>query len=192
MPKSRKKTLSMHAESSGSPDSGEPEFLAVGQLRRPHGVRGEILMSVWTDFPERLKPGVEVYIGDDHKPIHIRSIRWHHENILIAFDEYPVREDVGLIRNQVLSVHVDDLPPLEDGELYLHQLIGMIVVEDTTDKTIGRIIEILETGANDVYIVRDERGAEILLPAIDPVILDIDIENNQMRVHILPGLLSIN
>lgn len=179
----------MYAEGSGSPDSGEPEFVAVGQLRRPHGVRGEIVMSVWTDFPERLKPGVEVYIGDNHKPIHIRSVRWHRDDILIAFDEYPVREDVGLLRNQVLSVHVDDLPPLEGGELYLHQLIGLVVIDDATDEPMGRITEILETGANDVYIVRDEHGSEILLPAIDPVILDIDVENNRMRVHVLPGLI---
>ena len=86
-------------------------------------------------------------------------------------------------------VHVDDLPPLESEEFYLHQLIGMNVVEDATDKSLGKIVEILETGANDVYIVKDKLGSEILLPAIDPVILDIDIENNQMRVHILPGLL---
>ena len=103
MATSRKKSFPNHADNSGSLDSCEPEFLAVGQLRRPHGIRGEIVMSVWTDFPERLKPDVEVYVGDDHKPIHIRSVRWHREDILIAFNEYPVREDVGLLRNWIFN-----------------------------------------------------------------------------------------
>jgi 16S rRNA processing protein RimM len=192
MPKSRKKSILMHAQGSGSLGTGEPEFLAVGKLRRPHGVRGEILMSVWTDFPERLKPGVVVFVGDDHNPIHIRNVRWHREDLLIAFDEYPVREDVGLLRNQVLWVHVDDLPSLQDGELYKHQLIGMTVIDDASSEPIGRISEILETGANDVYIVRNEHGSEILLPAIDQVILKIDVENHEIRVHILPGLREVS
>jgi 16S rRNA processing protein RimM len=182
----------MHDQTSGSPDPGEPEFLAVGQLRRPHGVRGEILMSVWTEYPERLVPGAMVYVGDGQIPVHIRSVRWHRDDMLIAFEGYLTRETVGLFRNQILMVHAADLPPLEDGEFYLHQLIGMIVVDDQAGTILGAITEIIETGANDVYIVRNESGSEILLPAIDPVILDIDIEKRMIRVHILPGLLSEN
>jgi 16S rRNA processing protein RimM len=179
----------MQDHASDSPNSGGPEFLAVGRLRRPHGIRGEILMSVWTGFPERLEPGDEVYVGDDHKPVHIRSVRWHRDAILISFDEYQVREDVGVLRNQVLMVRTDDLPPLDEGELYLHQVIGMTVIDNAKDSFLGTITEIIETGANDVYIVRNEHGFELLIPAIDSVILDINIETNEMRVHLLPGLL---
>ena len=186
---SRKRSLSITDQGEGSQNSGEAVFLAVGHLRRPHGLRGEIVMTVWTDFPERLEPGVQVYVGDDHTPVHIRSVRWHRKDLLISFDEYTVREDVGLLRNQVLMVRAEDLPSLDEGELYLHQVMGMRVIDDANGISIGTITEIIETGANDVYIVRDDRGFELLLPAIEPVILDINLETNEMRVHLLPGLL---
>jgi 16S rRNA processing protein RimM len=171
-----------------SRESGEIEFISVGQLRRPHGVRGEILMAVWTEFPERLKPGVRVYVGDEHQPVHIQSVRAHNEGLLLAFEEFVQRETVGSLRNQVVMVRADDRPPLEDGEVYIHQLIGMTVLEGGSNRLLGTLVEVLETGANDVYIVKDQLGAELLLPAIDPVIVAIDLPKRQMRVHLLPGL----
>jgi 16S rRNA processing protein RimM len=185
----QKKTLSLRNENSGSRTSSEPEFLAVGKLRRPHGVGGEILMTVWTEFPERLKPGVEIFIGDDHTPVCIKRVRWHRDDLLITFDGYPSREEVGLLRNQVMMVRAESLPPLEEGELYLHQIIGMTILDDEQGIPLGVVSEIIETGANDVYVVRDEYGSEFLLPAIDSVILDIDVQHKLIRVHLLPGLL---
>lgn len=171
-----------------SSDHGEIEFIAVGQLRRPHGVQGEILMAVWTEFPERLKPGVRVFVGDEHQPVHIQSVRKHGNGLLLAFDEYLQREAVGSQRNQVVMVHADDCPPLEDEEIYIHQLMGMTVLEEGSNRLLGTLVEVLETGANDVYIVKDQLGVELLLPAIDPVIVGIDLIKRQMRVHLLPGL----
>jgi len=179
----------MQDSSADSSKSSESAFLAVGQLRRPHGVRGEIVMTVWTEFPERLQPGVEVFVGDDHKPVHVRSVRWKHEDLLISFEDYPTREDLGGFRNQILMVRADDRPQLEEGELYLHQILGMTVIDDASDRTLGRITEVIETGANDVYIIQDETGVEILIPAIEDVILDINMDTDVIRVHLLPGLL---
>lgn len=179
----------MQEPSAGSSKFGEPAFLAVGLLRRPHGVQGEIVMTVWTEFPERLKPGIEVYVGSDHLPVRIRSIRWKHEDLLISFDEFPTREDLGGMRNQILMVKTENLPALSDGELYLHQILGMMVIDDASDRNLGRITDVIETGANDVYILRDDDGVEFLIPAIDEVILDINLDANEMRVHLLPGLI---
>ena len=89
-------------------------------------------------------------------------------------------------------IRAECLPPLGDGEFYLHQLIGMKVLMEDKDSSLGIITEIIETGANDVYIVRNQDGSELLLPAIDPVIKDIDIEQNVIRVRLLPGLLPEN
>jgi 16S rRNA processing protein RimM len=147
-------------------------------------------MTVWTDFPERLEPGIQVLIGDDHKPVHIRSVRWHRKDMLISFDEFDEREDVGLLRNQVVMVRSENRPPLDEGELYLHQVMGLSVIDDADDKQLGVITEIIETGANDVYIVRDQNGNELLLPAIEPVVLEINLNTKEMRVHLLPGLIS--
>ena len=184
-----KQSFFMQNQESGSSGSDGPDFLAVGKLRRPHGVRGEILMSVWTDFPERLEPGVVVYLGNKEQPVKIRSVRNHGQGLLVAFEGFPHREAVGELRNKVVKVLADDLPALENGEFYVHELIGMDVLEDEDDRYLGKLTGIIETGANDVYIVQGDSGPEILLPDIDSVILQIDPVNRQIRVHLLPGLL---
>lgn len=174
---------------SGSPAIGEPEFLAVGKLRKPHGLRGEMLMMVWTDFPERLQSGARVFVGEDYQPLHIKSLRDHNQDSLIAFDEFDQRETVGQLRNQVVFVRTADLPPLPEDEIYLHQLLGLQVIRDEDGISLGSVAEILETGANNVLVVRREGKADLLLPDIDPVILKIDLEKGEIRVHLLPGLL---
>ncbi len=82
----------------GSP-WGEPLFLAVGKLRRPHGVRGEILLEVLTDFPERFQAGAVVYVGPRRVPLTIRSVRPHRGMLLVAFEGYENRDTVGMLRN---------------------------------------------------------------------------------------------
>lgn len=173
----------------GSPSKREPAFLAIGKLRRPHGVRGEMVMSVWTDFPERLLPSVNLYVGESHTVLAIRSVRWHRDDILIAFEEYADRDQVGELRNQIVYVRADDRPALPEGQFYLHQLVGLRVIRDEDDSSLGWIEEIFETGSNDVLIVRMEDGGELLLPDIPSVVLAIDLEQGEMRVHLLPGLL---
>ncbi len=177
------------AKNSGSPSLGEPEFLAVGKLRRPHGLHGEILMSVWTDFPNRLKPGLAIYVGKNHTLRTIRSVRWHRDDMLIAFEDITDRDQAGIFRNQLMMVRSDDRPALPDGEFYQHQLLGMRVIQEEGDLLLGTLTEIIETGANDVYIVRAAGGREILLPAIESVIVNIDIEHKEIHVKLLPGLL---
>ncbi|MEN8171320.1 MAG: ribosome maturation factor RimM [Chloroflexota bacterium] len=176
-------------KNSGSLSFSEPEFLVVGKLRRPHGLRGEVLMSVWTDFPERLQPGVSINIGVNHDLYTIRSIRWHRQDMLIAFEGILDRDQAGIFRNQLIMVRADDRPPLPEGEVYQHQLLGMRVILDEDDSFLGTLTEIIETGANDVYLVRAEDGQELLIPAIDSVILKTDIEAKEIFVKLLPGLL---
>lgn len=172
----------------GSPSPGEPVFLVVGKLHRPHGVEGEIILEVITDFPERLQPEVGVYVGEEHRLLRIRDRRQHARGLLLAFEGYHDPERVGELRNQWVYVRAEDRPPLPEGEYYHHQLLGLRVV-DEEGKHLGILTHILDTGANEVYVVRPESGPEILLPAIEPVILDINIEKGEMRVHVLPGLI---
>jgi 16S rRNA processing protein RimM len=171
----------------GSPPGGEPAFLVVGKLRAPHGVRGEILLEVITDFPERLQPGVTVLVGEEHKPQRIRSRRTHNKGLLVSFEGYTTPETVGALRNTLVYVTTADRPPLPEGEYYHHQLLGLRVLNDDGQE-LGRIVEILTTAANDIYVVQGESGAEILLPAIEEVIREIDFDNGLLRAHLLPGL----
>lgn len=163
-------------------------YLAVGKLRRPHGVRGDLLMEVLTDFPERLHVGRLVYIGDDHRPLQIRSRRPHAQGLLIAFQGIDTPEAAGLLRNCLVQVRAMDVPPLPEGEYYHHQLIGLQVV-DEAGTVLGILKEILETGANEVYVVQPPAGLELLLPAIPDVIRQVDLRAGMLHVHILPGLI---
>jgi 16S rRNA processing protein RimM len=172
----------------GSPSPGEPVFLAVGKLHRPHGIHGEIIMEILTDFPERLKTGITLYVGKEHQPLRLRSRRWHNQNLLVTFEGYSDPETVSILVNQLVQVRAADSPPLPEGEYYHHQLLGLQVVDENGIQ-LGRLKQILETGANDVYIVQTEQGKEILLPAIDSVLRAIDLAQGQIVVHLLPGLL---
>jgi len=172
---------------SGSPASGEPEFLVIGKLGRPHGLHGEILMVVYTDFPDRIEPGEIFFVGPRYQPMKLIKRRPHSRGLLVTFEGYRTREKIAENRNHLVYVRTSDRPALDPGEYYHHQLLGLEVV-DENDKVLGSLSSILETGANEVYVVRSN-GAEILVPAIDSVILDIDLEHKQVRVHVLSGLL---
>lgn len=173
-------------KSSGSPD-GEPVYLVVGFLRRPHGVRGEIIMDLHTDFPERFKAGRKLFAGEDRQPVTLESCRAHAGGMLVKLKGFNTPEEAGRFRNQWVYVKSTDVPALPHGQLYQHELFGMTVI-DENDILLGVLTEIIETGANDVYVVRDDSGNEILLPAIPSVILDVDAGRRLMKVHLLEGL----
>ncbi len=175
VPKRRK------ADPTGSPDPGEPVFLAVGKLRRSHGIEGEILMDILTDFPERLRPRKRIFIGEDHIPHVIKRVRRADKHLLITLEGVSTPEDANRFRNSLMYVRVDQLPPLPEGEYYYHQLINM-QVEDTAGKRLGVLVDILETGANDVYVVKSSDDTELLLPAIESVVKEIDLTQNRMVV----------
>lgn len=170
----------------GSP-TGEPDYLAVGFLRRPHGIAGEILMDLYTDFPERFKPGRKLFIGEGHTPVVLAGAKVHGRGLLVKLDGVNNPEVAGQYRNTWLFVRTQDVPALPDGQYYQHQLIGLTVL-DEEDRHLGRLTEVLETGANDVYVVTREAGGELLLPAIPQVILDLRPDEGYVRVHLLEGL----
>jgi 16S rRNA processing protein RimM len=173
-------------KNTGSP-TGEPLYLSVGFLRRPHGVHGEIIMDLHTDFPERLRKGRKLFLGEEHKAVTLEAMRPHANRVLIKFKAIDTPEEVGHFRNQWVYAAVKDLPPLPEGQHYQHELIGINVV-DENGNPLGVLEEIVETGANDVYVVRDDVGKEILLPNIPSVVLDLDFARRIMKVHLLEGL----
>ena len=170
----------------GSPD-GEPVYLVVGFLRRAHSVQGEIIMDLHTDFPERFRSGRKLFVGEEHKVMTIEGVRSHAKGLLIKFKDIETPEETARFRNQWVYIKATDAPPLPEGQIYQHQLFGFQVV-DENENLLGELVEIIETGANDVYVVKNESGKEILLPAIPSVILDLDPARRFMRVHLLEGL----
>jgi 16S rRNA processing protein RimM len=174
------------AKAPGSPD-GEPVYLAVGFLRRAHGLHGEMVMDLHTDFPERLREGRTLFIGSEHRQMTLLGARPHAKGTLVRLKGVETPEEASKLRNQWVYVRRTDLPGLPEGQLYQHELLGFQVV-DEEGQTLGELVEILETGANKVYVVRDEAAKELLLPAIPAVVLELDAARRLMRVHVLEGL----
>lgn len=172
----------------GSPPGGELFFLAVGLIRKPHGVRGEVQMTVLTDFPERLTTGRTVYLGERHLQVTIKTRRTHQDMLLLTFEEFPDRSSVETLRNQTIFVPVDEAPELPDGEYFHHEILGLQVITEAGE-LLGEVVDILETGANDVCVVLNAQEREILLPIIDDVILNINLSEGRLLVRLLPGLL---
>ncbi len=170
----------------GSINPVEPAYVLIGRLQKSHGVRGEITLRLMTDFPERIRRGKVIYVGTEFQPNKITGTRWKNDLLLLKLEGFDNPESVReLVGKDVFSA-VKDLPSLPAGKYYHHQLIGMRVFEG--DEDLGVLAAIMETGANDVYIIDQADGSELLIPAIPEVILKIDLEQKRMDVHLLEGL----
>lgn len=166
--------------------SEHPAYLALGRVLRPHGVRGELRVSTITDYPERVAELETVFLsrdveGTDVTPYHIETVRLHQDYILIKFKSIPDRTAADRLRDLYVLVDMEHAVPLADDEVYLYELIGLTVkLEDGT--VLGTLSEIMETGANDVYIVKSDTHGTILVPAHDETIVEIDLDRKVIIV----------
>ncbi len=173
----------------GTKGSPEPEFLVVGRIIKPHGIRGDLAMKVITDYPERLPEIDTLYVGPAYEPYKVKRVRFHAGGTLMLFEEVEDRNAAELLRGMMVYVHIDDAVPLEEGEYYLFQIIGAQVV--TGDGLVlGTLTDLLETGANDVYVITAPDGEEILIPAIPEVIRRVDANKKVITISLLDGLLQ--
>ncbi len=155
------------------------DLFTIGVIVAPHGVRGDIRIMPETDFPERFLDMESCYIdGEIH---HVVSARFHKQYVLMRLEEVTTRDHAEAICKKEIQVTRDELMPLEDGRYYIFDLIGLDVY-DTKDQFIGKLKDVLQPGANDVYVVEREGEEDLLLPVIDSVIIDTDIEEKKMIV----------
>ena len=134
-----------------------------------------------TDFPERFKSMKEITAGD--KVYKIDGVREHNNGILMKFENINTPEDAKLLNGKLLTVSKAEAAPLNEGEYYVFDIIGLTVY-DTQGEVLGEVRNILQTGSNDVYEVKDGEGREILIPALKKVVKEIDIENKKMTVDL--------
>lgn len=177
---------------SGVARTPEPRYLVVGRVLRPHGVRGEVRVEITTDRPERLEQHACFYLAHPGSPEVVRrypveKLR-RHKVLLLKLEGCDDRNSADELRGMLVQIPVEEAVPLEEGEYYHFQLIGMRV-ETESGEWLGRVAEVLETGANDVYVVRGPWG-EVLLPAVEDVVRELDLESRLMVVHLLPGMLA--
>jgi 16S rRNA processing protein RimM len=180
--------------SSGEQDRGsgasrrrpEPRYLAIGRVTRPFGLRGELRVKLLTEYPEQLGRLRNVYLGPRAERWTVEDVRLHQEDALFKLAGCDDRLAAERLRGAMMQITREDAVPLEQDEFYEHQIIGITVIED--DGTfLGNVKEIINTGANDVFVVVGPDG-QLLLPAIESVVLDIDLDDDRMLVHVLEGL----
>lgn len=164
--------------------------IIIGRLRKPHGIRGEMVLEVLTDHPEiRFRPGAVIFVGPRHVPLTLRSVRPFGPGLLVAFEGYADRNAVEIFRNQWVTIPGEEAAaPENENEYYDFDVLGLPVITED-GRLLGTLVEILETGANDVFIVEPESGPAILLPVIEDVVREIDLDSERIVVRLLPGLL---
>jgi 16S rRNA processing protein RimM len=171
----------------------QPEYLLLGEILRPHGILGEVKMRVFTAYPERLSELKTVYLSTNPDGVAaykhpVERVRMNQEYALIKLEGIHDRTEADSLRELYVMVKLEDAIPLEDGEFYLYQLIGLSV-KTVEGETLGTVTEVLETGANDVYIVDSPQYGEVLIPATPETIIETNVSEGIVIVKLPDGLL---
>ena len=167
------------------------EFLQVGVITSTHGVRGEVKVFPTTDDVKRYSKLKEVLLGEgyDSPILHIEGVKYQKNMAIVKFKEYSSLNDVEKLKGVKLFVTRKNAVKLSKDEYFVADLIGMRVVDEL--KGVGGILkDVIQTGANDVYIIDLDDKRELLLPAIKDCILNVDFEKGIIKIHILEGLLE--
>jgi len=165
------------------------DYLRVGVISNTHGIMGEIKLFPTTDDNRRFKKLKEAYIdtGKEKIKCSVEGVKFFKNMVILKFKEYNSINDVEKFKGKDLLVDRKNAVKLEEGEYFICDLIGCKIVTDE-GRDYGELTDVLQTGANDVYVVKRYDNKEILLPVIDDCILDIDIENRVIKAHIMKGL----
>ncbi|MFC0558629.1 ribosome maturation factor RimM [Halalkalibacter alkalisediminis] len=171
------------------------DWFKVGKIVNTHGVRGEIRVISSTDFAEeRYAIGTELMIKHEGSKEEILVVVRHHRKHknfdLLQFENYHSINEVERFKGATLYVSEEQLEELEEGEFYYHEIIGCKVITESGEE-LGKIKEIIETGANDVWVIqRTGAGKDILIPYIEDVVKEIDIEEKVIHIHVMEGLID--
>ena len=167
------------------------KYLEIGQIVNTFGIKGMVKVKPFTENTKKRYDNLKkVYIKNknERKEYEIEEVKYHKEMVLIKFKGIETPEDANLLRESYLMVSRADEEPLEEGTYYIVAMIGLEVETEEGEK-LGNLVDIFNTGSNDIYVVKNELGKQILLPAIKDVIKKIDMEKRKMTVHLIPGLM---
>ena len=173
------------------------QYLRIGVITRPHGVHGEVKVYPTTDYPERFEEVTDVIIKTPRGELKTRveGVKYFKNLAIVKFQCFQNPEAIQGLTGSDIMISRDQAQPLEEGEYYIADLIGCRVISADTSQCapgqeLGIVKDVLQTGANDVYVVETKSGEELLLPVIPDCILRVDIENSIITVNVMKGLLS--
>ena len=166
------------------------ELLQVGVITQTHGIRGEVKVFPTTDDAARFQELRQVLLdtGKETISLEIENVKFFKQFVILKFKGYDNINDIERYKRCSLLVKRDDAAPLEEDEYYIADMIGMKVVTDRGEE-FGILKNVMETGANDVYVIEHPSKGEILIPAIKECILDVDIPGRLMKIHVMDGLI---
>lgn len=165
----------------------EPRYLVVGRVTRPWGIQGEVKVEIITDFPDRFSLLQKVYLGPEAAPFTLEGFRLHKGAALLKLEGCHDRATAEKLRGQLVQIPFQEAMPLQEDEYYEHQIVGL-AVWTAGGEYLGTVDEIIFTGSNDVYVVRG-KGKEILIPAIEDVVLEISLAQGRLMVELMEGLI---
>ena len=172
------------------PKQNSTEWATIGKIVAPFGVRGEMKVFSLTDIPDRFAQLKSIFLGSDYIPYKITAVRpYRGDMVILKLEGVNDAAIVDTLRGRDLSIPLDKLAKLPQDSYYQHDILGMHVVT-LAGREVGTIIDIMETGSNDVYVVRGEDGSQILLPAIKDVVKQVDLIRQMMYIEPMAGLLD--
>ena len=165
------------------------DLLQVGVITTTHGVRGEVKVFPTTDDPRRFKKLKETVLdtGREQLLLEIESVKFFKNMVILKFKGYDNMDDVMKFKQKSLYVTRKNAVRLSKDEYFIADLIDLTVINEE-EQEIGTIVDVMSTGANDVYIIDSLNHGEVLVPAIKQCILDVDIEQGKMVIHLMEGL----
>ena len=165
------------------------DLLQVGVMTSTHGIRGEVKVFPTTDDPNRFRKLKQVILdtGKEQLEMEIASVKFFKNMVIVKFKGIDDINDVEKYRKAGIYVTRENAVPLDENEYFIADLIGLRVIYDEEEE-LGVIDDVLQTGANDVYIVKKKQTPDLLIPAIKDCIKNVNIEEGTMIVHLLPGL----
>ena len=166
------------------------KYLEIGQIVNTFGIKGMVKVKPFTDDIRRFDRLEKVYIKkqNEKKEYQIEEVKYHKEMVLIKFKGIDNIDAANLLKNSYLIVDREKEEPLEEGRYYIVDMLGIDVYTEEGN-LLGKLDDIYNTGSNDIYVVKDELGKQVLLPALKEVIKQVDIENRKMVVHLISGLI---
>ena len=166
------------------------KYLEIGQIVNTFGIKGFVKVKPFTDDIEQFERLEKIYVKNKNsqKEYKIQEVKYHKNMVLLKFEGIDNIDDAEKLRNCYLLRNREDDIPLEDDTYYIVDLLGLEVYDDN-GILLGTVEDIFNTGSNDIYVVKNELGKQILLPSISDVIKKIDIENKKIIVHLIKGLI---
>ena len=174
---------------SRTPAGQAVRFLVIGRVLGSVGVEGEMRVQAVTDFPERFEQLQTVHVGDNLRPFTVKGVRLEGGvNVVLKLAGVDTADAARAMRNQELSVPIEQAVAIEPDQYFWHEIVGLqVVTDDGVD--LGKIQQVIRTGSNDVYVV-GTGAKEVLIPAIEDVVKQIDLPAGKMIVHLIPGLVD--